>query len=524
MRVLDSARAGDAASVREALRHGGNPNEHIEGFGWRPLHYACDNGHVGVVEELLSHARTDVDAAEDGMGATPLLLAVDAFGDADLQAASARIVALLVRAGADVNLTDSTGTSPLHVASKRQNVAAVRLLLLHRARPSVAKESTGQTPMHQACLCERSGGAAATVEIIEALAAAGADLDSADRMGYTPLHCCAVKGSREPAEALLHLGADASLTDFNGLTPAELARRKLNVPLSATITSLNHNLRRYWLVRLVALVARRRAVPLRKYAAERRESHAMAATAAPPPPPPAWSAEAFRSSPEAIAARTAALAEKEAIRAKAEKRSREMVARRRSWGVTDAPPFDGTTAVSGGDAADHSVAATATHKDGSDMRDHKGKLVESSREESLRRTKPRVAIATSASDTHTSGSGYALYSTGPDETLSAPETNSGSGGAAGGSGGGSAGAVGSQGDAEKSHVGAAGGDGRRPHADTAHVDKPARPGPHLTRLRSFREREAARAAHEAELVAASQAVVQLARLPRSLLQRVVVFL
>lgn len=81
-------------------------------FGGTALIPAADRGHVDVVEELLTTSDVNVDHVNN-LGWTALLEAI-ILGDGGKKHQA--IVKLLIEYGADVNLADSDGTSPLEHA------------------------------------------------------------------------------------------------------------------------------------------------------------------------------------------------------------------------------------------------------------------------------------------------------------------------------------------------------------------------------------------------------------------------
>ena len=74
----------------------------------------------------------------------------------------------------------------------------------------------GDTALHNATIGDQ-------VELVRTLGGThGADLNAQDKGGYTPLHYAAEYGeTASAARALLELGADASLREYDGLTALE---------------------------------------------------------------------------------------------------------------------------------------------------------------------------------------------------------------------------------------------------------------------------------------------------------------
>jgi tankyrase len=100
-----------------------------------------------------------------------------------------------LKAGADLHYADKNGVTALHHAVRFRSPAAVLVLLEHGAAVNQACKRSGSTPLHRAVT---STGAPST---------AGKD-DQA----------------REIIEMLLRFGADPSIKNKNGKTPADYVR------------------------------------------------------------------------------------------------------------------------------------------------------------------------------------------------------------------------------------------------------------------------------------------------------------
>ncbi|KAJ1385642.1 ankyrin repeat-containing domain protein, partial [Ochromonadaceae sp. CCMP2298] len=118
------ALSGDLARVRELVSTFPDlVNMKESEHGNVALHVAASKGNEHMSNLLLSLGANDI------FGNSPLHYAVDKKRD--------KLVELLIRCGADVNLRDYRGNTPLHAACANNDIDIVRLLLLHHADPLV---------------------------------------------------------------------------------------------------------------------------------------------------------------------------------------------------------------------------------------------------------------------------------------------------------------------------------------------------------------------------------------------------
>ena len=166
--------------VQALLEAGADPNVRT-GRGSTPLHRAAQSGTPEVIG-LLVAAGAEVDAQSD-LGISPLHSAVIWAGPSSLAETTPRVrtgpwllrVAALLEAGADPNLQDAEGDTPLHRAAQELDTALVSLL-----------------------------------------ARAGANLDTRNNRGETPLVVARNHANAPVARKLLDLGADASVLEGTG--------------------------------------------------------------------------------------------------------------------------------------------------------------------------------------------------------------------------------------------------------------------------------------------------------------------
>lgn len=198
MRPRRFARALLAALCLLPLLAGAGPDEEAL------LHAArLDNGYrIGVL--LLRGADPNV---RDAHGQTPLHIALKDEGEKAVKS-------LLTHPGLDVNAANPAGETPLMLAALRGRLDWAQEL----AKRGAAINREGWTPLHYACSGPDDG-------MVAWLIAQGAELDARSPNGSTPLMLAAGYGGISSAERLLKAGADATLRNEQGLSAADFAER-----------------------------------------------------------------------------------------------------------------------------------------------------------------------------------------------------------------------------------------------------------------------------------------------------------
>jgi tankyrase len=101
-----------------------------------------------------------------------------------------KIIAALMKAGADVHETDKNGVTPLHHAVRFRSPAAVEFLLEHGANVNQVCKRSGSTPLHRAVTSTGAPGTSGkqeeAKEIIKLLLKFGADPKLKNKAGKTP--------------------------------------------------------------------------------------------------------------------------------------------------------------------------------------------------------------------------------------------------------------------------------------------------------------------------------------------------
>jgi ankyrin repeat protein len=179
--------------------------------GRTPLHLACSpmRNYVGIADFLLEH------------GADPNLL--DKTGCSPLHDAAAEgmtdLVKILLRdTRTDPGLPGNSSRTALHKAAYRGQFEVVNLLLSRSPETVDPRDASGLTPLHDASRQNK-------YEVAERLILDGADVDARTRTGATPLHLAARNNAWDVAYLLMR--ADALITLDNAKeTPEKAAQRK----------------------------------------------------------------------------------------------------------------------------------------------------------------------------------------------------------------------------------------------------------------------------------------------------------
>ncbi len=221
--LIRAAGAGHAALVVQLLDAGARA-DHITHGGMHVLAAAVAARREAIVRTLLNH-RVAVDTRIAG-GGSALTLAC-ALGEV-------RIVEALLEAGADANVCDEQGSTPLHATAQYAfacgdaEVARHLFERLLRAGAQISRTNRGGQDALLVLLGAREApGARCDAErlrsLCEWLIAHGAAVDTQDARGVAPLHACGLHGLIGCARLLKAHGAPLDLIDAFGRSAAEVA-------------------------------------------------------------------------------------------------------------------------------------------------------------------------------------------------------------------------------------------------------------------------------------------------------------
>ena len=216
-----AAEGGDASALALLVEAGAAVDEKGPNTGFTAASLAAQNGH-GHTIVALHGLGANLDLADLG-GASPLYYAARAGHDGAVRE--------LVAHGAVVDAAQVDGCTPLWIASANGYAAVAEILLEARADAAWAGHKSGATPLFMAA----QGGYA---ELVELLHRHGASVLAARKDGVSPI-CVAAQGGRLAVVRLLaSLSADVNQASESGFTALMAARQEGHTETAQALVEL----------------------------------------------------------------------------------------------------------------------------------------------------------------------------------------------------------------------------------------------------------------------------------------------
>nr|XP_002708193.1 inversin isoform X1 [Oryctolagus cuniculus] len=172
------------------------------------VHAAAVNGNKGALQRLIT-GNSALKDKEDQFGRTPLMYCVlaDRLDCADA----------LLKAGADVNKTDHSQRTALHLAAQKGNYRFMKLLLTRRAN-WMQKDLEEMTPLH---LTTRHKSPKCLALLLKFMAPG--EVDTQDKNKQTALHWSAYYNNPEHVKLLIKHDSNIGIPDVEGKIPLHWA-------------------------------------------------------------------------------------------------------------------------------------------------------------------------------------------------------------------------------------------------------------------------------------------------------------
>ena len=174
------------------------------------LKAASGNGHTETVRYLVGLKEVDVNHTADG-GETALHHAVIRNNESHPE-----VVQVLIDAGADIEIKNGNGRSPLHTASRFGKLGTVKMLVRAGAGVRVA-DNDGDTCLTLAAYF----GHTETVRYLVGLP--DVEVNHEENDSFTALHFAVQEGRRDVVEVLIDAGADIDARTSEGCAPLHYA-------------------------------------------------------------------------------------------------------------------------------------------------------------------------------------------------------------------------------------------------------------------------------------------------------------
>ncbi|KAJ8724805.1 hypothetical protein PYW07_015763 [Mythimna separata] len=218
-RFLEHVTHAQIDKITKACAKGLDPNFHCQETGDTPLTIAAGLKTPGKVLIALVNGGALLDYRTKD-GSTAMHRAIEKN--------SLEAVKTLLELGASPNYKDGKGLTPLYLSVTNKTDPLLCETLLHDHATIGATDLQGWQEVHQAC---RNG----LVQHLDHLLFYGADMNSRNASGNTPLHVCAVNAQDSCARQLLFRGCDKEALNFANQTPYQVAVIAGNLDLAEVI-------------------------------------------------------------------------------------------------------------------------------------------------------------------------------------------------------------------------------------------------------------------------------------------------
>lgn len=196
---------------------------------------ASTSGLTNVVEALVivganANSKINISLFENELETTPLIQAIPNAGE------KPQIIDVLLKSGANPNVDNGFGWTPLMEAVRQNDVDTVKALINYGANIN-ATNNSGRTPL---MIASNSGN----LNILTVLLSNNADVGILTQDNQTALIIAVEKGYGQIVKALLEKGAEVNVSGDKGKTPLSIAAEKEDIYIASLLikkgATINH--------------------------------------------------------------------------------------------------------------------------------------------------------------------------------------------------------------------------------------------------------------------------------------------
>lgn len=189
--------------------------------GWL-LCSAVSFGNIDMINEIIEIHKVHVDI-QRGWRCSPLVIAVEShrFDIVEL---------LITKHNANVDTTPNGLISVLHIACAESTYEILELLLAHGANPDI-EDTFGNTPLHRSALSNKTSR-------VQLLLDYHANINAKNEDWNTPLHLAILERNVETVELLCNRRADVNIPNVFDQTPVHLALLKESCSIWAYVAAV----------------------------------------------------------------------------------------------------------------------------------------------------------------------------------------------------------------------------------------------------------------------------------------------
>ncbi|XP_044014111.1 uncharacterized protein LOC122856501 [Aphidius gifuensis] len=215
--VLHAAARSNSYDVLNLLAPNNLSINRIDSSGYAPIHHIADGGD-SLCMTILLECGANVNLLSK-KGDSALHIAAEAGCTDNLE--------LLLKNGGNSSIKNHRGQTALHLASRTHSLECIEALLRNGKINPNDIDNDGRTALHLAL-----GRSLLTYDVTELLIDWRADVNIADKYGYTPLHVAALNELSQCVDILIQHGADLSARTKGGTTALSIILRKTPTSLS----------------------------------------------------------------------------------------------------------------------------------------------------------------------------------------------------------------------------------------------------------------------------------------------------